>query len=187
MLVISVALNVGLAHKVRGFTSAQEAHLAKMEAMRLKAGTAVPPLSAKRVDDPSGTFETISYVGTNRPTVIYVLSPTCGWCTKNEGSIQQLIAEKGSEYRFIGISLIEEGASEYHAKHGLGVPLYSGVSEELKKAYQMGGTPQTIVVSPKGLVLANWSGAYLGKQKAAVEEFFRIRLPEIKLDKLSSG
>ena len=186
MLVVSVALNVGLAYKVRGFTSAQEAQLAKVEAQRLKSGTAVPSLTVRRVDQADVQQpETIGYTGADRPTVLHVLSPTCGWCARNEGSIKQLIAQRGNEYRFIGVSLVEQGATEYAAAHSLGVPIYSGLSEETKKAYKMGGTPQTIVVSAQGIVLANWNGAYLGKQKGAIEEFFKIELPEIKLEKRS--
>lgn len=51
----------------------------------------------------------------------------------------------------------------------------------------MGGTPQTIVVSPKGVVIANWSGAYLGKHKEAIEEFFKVDLPDIKLQERAPG
>lgn len=185
MLVVSVALNVGLAHKVREFTSAQEAQLARLEARRLKSGTSVPPLTLKHLDQEAQVPETISYAGTTTPTVLYVLSPTCGWCAKNKGSIRQLIAEKGDDYRFIGVSLIEEGAARYATEHALGAPLYAGITEEQKTAYKMGGTPQTIVISPKGVVVASWHGAYLGKQKKAIEKFFDVDLPEIKLEKRS--
>lgn len=187
MLVVSVALNVGLAYRVREFTSAQEVQLAKLEALRFKPGTAVPAFSATRADSTDGATETISYAGMDRPTVLYVLSPTCGWCAKNESSINQLIAEKGDEYRFIGVSLMDQSAAEYGSSHGFGVPLYTGVSQETKDAYRMGGTPQTIVVSSQGVVLANWNGAYLGKQKEAIEEFFDVRLPDIKLEARPPG
>lgn len=186
MLVVSVALNVGLAYKVREFTSVQEAQLASLEARRLKPGTTVPPISANRVDG-DVAVATISYAGTDRPTVLYVLSPTCGWCAKNERSIQQLIAEKGGEYRFIAISLVEQGTAEYQSAHGLGVPLYTGLSEDMKNAYKMGGTPQTIVVSTEGVVVANWNGAYLGKRKEDIEDFFEVDLPEIKLERGPPG
>lgn len=188
MLVVSVALNVGLAYKVRGLTSAQEAQIAKMQARQLKVGTAVPPLTVKHLKNGGDVVrETIGYSETDRPTVFYVLSPTCGWCAINENSIKQLIAGKGSEYRFIAISLIEEGAAEYEATHGLGVPLYTGISEEARNAYKIGGTPQTIVVSPQGIVVSNWNGAYLGKQKEAIEKFFKVDLPDIKLEKKPPG
>ena len=184
MLVVSVALNVGLALKVHAFMTVQEEQLARLQAMDLKAGVKAPPLSAKRVGDSSGAVEIIDYAGA-RPTVLYVLSPACGRCAKNESSIKKLIAEKGAEYRFIGISLADEGVLEYQAKHGLGVALYSGVNEQTRRAYKMSGTPQTIVVSTQGVVVASWSGAYLGKQKDAVEKFFEVELPDIEPEKSS--
>jgi hypothetical protein len=67
----------------------------------------VEPLVLKRVDDPNSPMETIAY----------------------DGSGRQNRAE-GSEYRFVAISILEEGAAEYAATHSLGVPLYVGVSEE---------------------------------------------------------
>lgn len=178
-LAVSAAINIGLTYKVRSFLGAQEDQLAKMEARRLKPGTAVPQLSLRRIE--SGMVETIRYEEGDRPTVMYVLSPACGWCAKNENSIRQLIAAKRDDYRFLGIVLAEEGTQEFARSHDIGIPLFAGISEEAKKAYKMGGTPQTIVVSPKGVVVANWNGAYLGKQKDAVEDFFKIELPEIDL------
>lgn len=175
-VVVSVALNVGLAYRLRSIIDAQDA---QFEAKRLKQGAAVPPLNARRVDE--GIVETIGYADVDRPTVLYVLSPHCGWCTKNENSIRRLIADRRDKYRFIGISLVEEGAQDYAVNHDLGIPLYTGLSDDMKEAYKMRGTPQTIVVSPSGVVVANWNGAYLGKQKDAVEEFFKVRLPEIDL------
>ena len=179
LLVISVALNIGLAYRVREFASLQAAQLAQLEAQRLKPGTAVPPLTARRADRIDQTLETIAYAGSGRPTVLYVLSPTCGWCARNHHSIQTLVAAKGREYRFIGVSLIEQGAAEYAALHGFGVPLYTGLSEDARHAYRMGATPQTIVVSPEGVVVATWNGAYVGKRKEQVEQFFGVRLTEI--------
>lgn len=179
LLVISAGLNVGLTYRLRQFLDMQEAQLERLEARRLKAGTAVPSLDLQKVG--ADVVETISYADVSRPTVLYVLSPACGWCARNENSVRQLVATKGDEYRFIGVSLMDEGVKEYAAAHDLDIPLYTGISEEAKKAYKMGGTPQTIVVSPKGVVLANWNGAYLGKQKEAVEDFFKVRLPEIEL------
>lgn len=182
LLVVSLAINVGLAYKVREFTNAQQAKLAKLESASLKAGMTVPAFSARCVDRLDGLMETIDYTQARQSIVLYILSPICGWCAKNERSIRQLIAEKGQEYRFLAISLSEPGAAEYANAHPLGVPLYTGLSEDTKKAYRMGGTPQTIVVSPKGVVIANWNGAYRGKQKDAIEKFFGVELPDIKVE-----
>lgn len=178
MLVVSVGINIGLAYKLYRLSDARETLLSRLEALRLPSGTTVPTFSARRITNSESAVETINYAGTDRPTVLYVLSSTCGWCVRNEDSINRLIAEKSSEYRFIAISLDEDGAAG-EPVHPAGIPLYTGISEDVKQAYNMGGTPQTIVVSPLGVVLANWNGAYRGRQKQGIERFFDIELPDL--------
>jgi hypothetical protein len=41
----------------------------------------------------------------------------------------------------------------------------------------LGSTPQTIVISPEGRVLKNWTGSYGEQVQAELEEYFQIRLP----------
>lgn len=182
LLVVSVALNVALAYRVRGFVSTQDALMARLAERQLKPGTAAPPISATRVDGDIGMVETIRYDTTDLPTVLYVLSPQCGWCVRNEVSISRLVAEKGHEYRFVALSLVTDGAAKYWSQHDLGMPLYADVSEQTRDAYKMGATPQTIVVSPDGVVIANWNGAYLASQKDKIEAFFKVSLPDVKRD-----
>jgi hypothetical protein len=91
------------------------------------------------------------------------------------------LLEKGSsQYRFIGLSLSEEGLPEYVAKNEFKLPVYSGVSNTAKQAYKLSGTPETIVISPEGRVLQTWMGAYVGEQKSQVEAFFHTTLPGLR-------
>jgi len=94
-------------------------------------------------------------------------------------NFKELVARTGTDYRFVGLSLSKEGLSEYVASHELTIPIYTGLSNETKKSYKLGGTPQTIVVSPEGKVLQDWVGAYSGDQKSQVEAFFHATLPGI--------
>lgn len=174
MLIASVALNVMLALKIRELTGAQDAVRANSE---LKVGTAVPSITAKRLD---GESETIGYAGGERPTVLYVFTPQCGWCTRNLDNLRTLIDQKGKDYRFIGISLSEEGLEKYVTDHQLPIPIYTDVPKEAGEAYKMGGTPQTVVISPQGKVIQNWVGAYAGDQKSQVEAYFGVTLPGIQ-------
>ena len=175
MLVISVVLNIMLARKVRELTGMQNVVRAERE---LKVGTAVPPITAKRLD---GKSETITYLGSDRPTVLYIFTPQCEWCTRNLDNLKTLIEQKGEEYHFTGISLSTEGLEKYIADHHLTFPIYTGISKEAGEAYKMGGTPQTVVVSPQGQVIQNWVGAYAADQKSQVEAYFNITLPGIQL------
>jgi len=173
-LVVSVTLNVLLAHRLRNFTYPQAARIAKYQ---LKVGTTVPPISAKRVDGQPGV---ISYQGLEQSTVLYVFTPPCSWCARNLDNFKRLVDKESDQYRFVGLSLSEEALAEYVTKNELKLPIYSGLSPESTKSYKLGSTPQTIVISPEGKVLQNWVGAYVGDQKSQVEAFFHVSLPGLR-------
>jgi peroxiredoxin len=173
-LAMSVALNVMLAHRVRSLTYARLATIAEHQ---LKIGATVPPIAAKRLDGQPGV---ISYQGAEQSTVLYIFTPPCSWCARNLDSLKTLLDKEGGQYRFIGLSLSEEALPEYVAKNDLRLPVYSGLSPETLKAYKLGGTPQTIVITPEGRVLQDWVGAYVGDQKSQVEAFFHVSLPGLR-------
>ena len=173
-LVVSVSLNVVLAHRVRTFT---HAHLERIAEGLLRVGTSVPAITAKRLD---GQEETISYGRVNQATVLYIFTPPCAWCARNMDNVKTLISKESRHYRFIGLSLSDTGLTEYVAKNELMLPIYSGLPEETKRAYKLSGTPQTIVISPEGRVLQNWMGAYVGDQQKQVEAFFHVSLPGLR-------
>jgi hypothetical protein len=170
-LALSIGLDVLLAHRVRSLTHAREARIAEYQ---LKIGATVTPITARRL---GGKQEAISYQGTNQSTVLYIFTPTCVWCARNMDNLKALLSKESRSYRFIGLSLSEEGLTDYVAKNELTLPVYSGLSAEAKQAYKLSGTPQTIVVSPEGRVLQDWVGAYVGSQKSQVEAFFHTSLP----------
>lgn len=172
MLLASVAINIVLAHRLRQFN-----HLLGTGADRaVKSGSALLPFDAV---DLKGQIHTVAYNQASKPTVLYVFTPTCTWCLRNMDNFKELVARTGTDYRFVGLSLSKEGLSEYVASHELTIPIYTGLSNETKKSYKLGGTPQTIVVSPEGKVLQDWVGAYSGDQKSQVEAFFHATLPGI--------
>ena len=175
LLVVSVVLNVLLARKINRLTGAQNPSIAERQ---LKVGTKVPGF---RAVDLKGQTQFVSYdLKVGKLTVLYVFTPPCHWCDRNLDNLKELVSRKGDEYRFIGISLASDGLPDYVARNGLTMHVYTDLSEETKKAYKMGGTPQTIVVSPEGKVLQSWMGAYTGEQKNQVDSFFRVTLPGIR-------
>lgn len=179
VLAISVALNVALAYKLRQFGYFEQLKAEQRADRLLKSGTAVPPFEAV---DLNGQPQAVTYDQGGKTTVLYIFTPPCKWCERNADNIKELVAQKSGEYRFLALSLSKEGLPEYVAKSGLTMPVYTDLSDETKKAYKMGGTPQTIVVSPEGQVLQNWNGAYTGEQQKQVETFFGISLPGLKAD-----
>jgi peroxiredoxin len=173
-LALSVTLNVFLAQRVQRINQAQSARIAER---LLNVGTFVPQITAKRL---SGQREVISYPGVRQMTVLYVFTPPCTWCARNMDNLKTLLEKEMGQYRFIGISLSEEGLADYVAKNELNLPVYSGLSAETIRTYKLGSTPQTIVVSPGGKVLKDWVGAYAGGQKSQVEAFFHVTLPGLR-------
>lgn len=173
-LVVSALLNVALAHKVRNLTYARSPKTADFQ---IKTGTIVPEITAKRLD---GQPAVISYESTKQSTVLYIFRPPCHWCSRNLDNLRTLVDKESDNYRFIGLSLSEEGLPQYVAKNNLKLPVYSGLSIETLKTYKLGSTPQTVVISPEGKVLQDWVGAYVGKQKSEVEEFFHVTLPGLR-------
>ena len=174
LLLASVTLNVVLARRVWSFNHSQSIRISEH---LLNVGTGVVPIIAKRLD---GQLEVISYQGTNQPTVLYIFTPPCVWCARNVDNLKTLLDKERGQYRFIGLSLSENTLGEYVAKNDLRLPVYSGLSAETRAAYKLGGTPQTIVISPEGKVLRDWVGAYVGDQKSQVEAFFHVSLPGLR-------
>jgi peroxiredoxin len=180
MLVMSVVINIVLARKLNQFNRL----LGSTKVESLKAGVTVPPL---RVVDMEGQARTLKYDEVSTPTILYILSPSCSWCTRNMANFRELVAQRNSEYRFIAVSLSKEGLPEYVTKHKLMIPVYASPSIEMQRAYRLGGTPQTIVVSTHGRVLKDWEGAYADDLKAQVEQFFRVSLPGLQLIPVSAS
>jgi hypothetical protein len=173
-LVLSVALNVVLAHKVRSLT---EALGVRVGDHLLQVGATAPPITANRLD---GQQEVISYGATVHPTVLYIFTPPCTWCARNMDNFKALLGKESGEYRFIALSLSEDTLADYVAKNDLKLPVYTRLSSETLRTYKLGGTPQTIVVSSEGKVLKDWAGAYVGDQKSQVEAFFHVSLPGLR-------
>ena len=175
LLLISLTLNAFLSRRLYKLTSGHAVLMAsRMADHRLKPGVVVPPIAAKRLGGQPGV---ISYSGVEQSTVLYAFTPQCSWCARNLNNLKALLDKEGGQYRFIGLSLSEERLPEYVAKYNLSFPVYSGLSPDTLKTYELGGTPQTIVISPEGKVLQDWVGAYVGDQKSQVEVFFHIALP----------
>lgn len=143
----------------------------------LSAGTRVPDMHVQTLKDRDAIlpFEK----ATQRPTVAYVFSPSCVWCRRNAASLASLAAQTKAQYDFVAVSLSSIGVQEFLASNPLSFPVYQHASPETIRALKLGHTPETIVIAPDGRVLASWSGAYQGAIKSGVEQFFRVKLPEL--------
>jgi len=143
---------------------------------QLAVGDLVASFSAKDLD---GRTVMINYGSTNVPTLLYIFAPDCEWCAKNVSNVQYLATEARGNCRIIGLSLSSDNLRDYAVRNNLNFPIYAELQFAVTRQYKMGGTPQTILVSPEGRVLRNWPGAYVGARQQEVEDYFHIQLPGV--------
>jgi peroxiredoxin len=141
---------------------------------KLSPGMKVDPVTAADLD---GKPITIAYNDTNKPTVFYVMTPSCIWCRRNQANVDRLADTKANDFRFVGLSLGEDGLKEYVDEHHTKFPVYARLKPETVQSLGLGGTPQTIIVSPEGRILKVWTGAYTENVRPEVEAYFGIQLP----------
>lgn len=176
LLLSSASINVLLARKVQRLTRVVD--LIRADA-KLAIGASVPPIAVKALD---GHPLAINYDPTDPPTLLYVLTPSCGWCIKNLANIKALAEQAHTRFRIIGLSLSSDNLRDYVISANLTFPVYE-ISAEGARAYKLGGTPQSLVISPDGKVLKNWGGAYTGTVQKEIEEYFGVRLPGLTDEK----
>lgn len=169
LLAASLSLNV-----VLGWKMTRQYRLPETE-NQLVEGMPVPPITVSSVSD--NRRVTITYRNTDKPTVLYLLTPSCQWCTHNLKNINTLASLRGDSYHFVAVSLTDAGLKEYLDANKFEFPVYKNVSPEEARQLGLGSTPQTIVVSPDGKVLKNWVGAYGEALQPEVENYFGVSLP----------
>jgi hypothetical protein len=140
----------------------------------LPIGSVVPALLAR---SPSGKRFILSYADTRKDTVVYVMSPSCSWCSRNEPVIRALAKQARDQFRFIIVSLSDDHNYAFDDHYpGFAVCVEPDIG--MFAAYRFGTTPQTLVISPAGKVVRNWIGTYGATNRLGIEKFFGIKLPD---------
>lgn len=173
LLITSTVINAFQARKVFHLESTLTA--LKSEG-QLAVGSSVPAIEAV---DANGNPVTLSYASNGPPAVLYVFSPQCKWCERNLDSVKTLAKDIGPNYRFSTIALSEKDLPDYITSKDFHFPVLTRLSLDTLKAYKLGGTPQTLVISSEGRVQKTWMGAYMGDTKKDIEAFFNVRLPDL--------
>lgn len=157
---------------------AQAPWIRSRQVASLAPGAIVRPITAT---DLAGDRKIIDYRNYDKPTVIYVFSPSCVWCARNTKNINALASRKAEAFHFISLSLSEVGLMDYLNSHHLDFAIYKDIASESLQMLGLGATPQTIVVSRDGRILKNWIGAFGPESQPEIEEFFGIQLPGLDL------
>lgn len=169
ILAASLALNVYLGARVKKLSAIDDTQVNP-------AASIGSNLEAFEAQTREGELQTIQ-LAPGRPKVIYIFSPTCGWCERNLQNITYLASQRGKDYEFIGLSLSRRSLDDYLKIHRLPFIVYTQPSTRTQKLMQIAGTPQTVVVSPQGKILHNWVGAYRDSVQEEVEAEFKVLLP----------
>jgi hypothetical protein len=134
-------------------------------------GTAVPTFEAL---DTQGTKQTIRLSADRRRTVLFVYSPTCLWCKRTWPLFGEIARMRPNRFRFLTLSL---GPSVVYRDSN--VSAYASPSRSVVAALRLATVPKTILVGSDGRVEKEWVGAYTGRIKAEVEEYFGLSLPDL--------
>lgn len=167
MLALSLGLNVYLAGN-GGLTPRPK------PIVPLKPGASLP--ASLNVEDATGKPIRVNFADDTRPTVLYVLSPQCGWCRRNEANMKALYAADSDKYRFVGVSLVSQNLAKYVSDKREPFPVYLLSSKDAVQLH-VAGTPETVVVGPDAKVIHAWEGVYIQQNQAEVEKYFGVKLP----------
>lgn len=146
----------------------------------IQQGQIIPSLP---VTTPDGQATTLTFVG-QRPTILYVLSPECSWCQRNEANIVELARAKARDFRVIGVSVGRQPKSlaGYLKRHPLPFEVFQLASEELGLQLGFTATPQTAIVDDSGRATRVWVGAYLERSNREIAQVFGVTLPGLMRD-----
>lgn len=139
----------------------------------LEEGTLVTPFKVRGSGGQAGEIR----FDNGQPTVLYAFSTKCGWCIRNTPSVRALAAQSAKEYRFVGLALNREGLVALDEEAKLGFPVFTDPTGTVVGTLRLTSTPTTIVISPGGVVLKTWHGAYNGAVAQEVSRFFKVPLP----------
>ena len=172
-LALSVGLNVALA--VRASQQRDTVEAARISS-RPFVGTRI---SGFDLTAPNGERTRLEFSEQSKPTVVYSFRPGCLWCSRNHESVRALYEQSNSSYRFVGLALETDGLEEFLTQHPLPFDVYTNLDDATVEAYQLAGTPRTVVIERDGTVTANWFGAYYGSVADEIESKLDVSLPRV--------
>jgi hypothetical protein len=174
LLTISLALNVRLGLQVQQLRRAAPIPVAPPLFVK---GAPLPDLPL--LDLAGAELPRTARQPDNRPTLLYLFSPSCRWCRLNSPSVDALYRQTRATTRFVGVALQRPGLDEYLVSQHVGFAVYVLAPRADVLRTRVGGVPQTILVGPNGAILDTWNGAYLGDTKQAIETRFNAQLPDL--------
>ncbi len=168
----SLTLNVYLGLKVRA------SPMIPQSLPSIALGARAPALYAETL---AREKTIVNWTESSKPWILYIFSPSCVWCGRNFDNFDAIVQLKQSDFRIIALSTTSEHIKEYVEKHPPAYPIYMNADASKSSIYLQTGTPTTYLISPEGVVLAMWRGAYVGDTKKAIEAKLNIKLPGVSV------
>ena len=130
----------------------------------------------------AGEVVRLQLAGSRRATLLYVVTPSCVWCTRNQENFIELALKRSGQYSIVLVSLTSNGFEGYLASlkprwGDADIQVLASLSRETRDRLMLGATPQTIVIGTDGRILQNWVGAYTDDTLVGVENFFLLQMP----------
>lgn len=148
VLALSLSLNVILGWKLR------EQGGGPTVGAEIPVGTTLPQLAVKDLDGSPATI-TFDHAGW---AVLYVMAPDCPFCAENQKTIGDLSTRATPRLRFVGLSLTNRNLKPFLANHPAAFPVYQAGDPQYLYGLAFRVIPQTILISPTGVVQKVWAG-----------------------------
>jgi peroxiredoxin len=131
-------------------------------------GTQVPELAGH---DPDGKPLSIAYGADQRKVLIFVFSPTCGFCAENWPKWWRIFpALDRTAVRPVSVDVSSSVTRDFIAQHQMtDMPVVAQADPKALVRYQFRLTPQTILVDAGGRVEKVWSGVLDESNVAEIE------------------
>jgi peroxiredoxin len=166
-LVASLGLNVYLAAALKAHSSRASPHVGEV-----KIGTVLPPFKAKTLE---GKDLLVSYGGQSK-TILYFMSARCPWCKVNAPATRELEDCVRNHYKFKAVAPPDENLPSFVTQEHLTYPVLTLANFSQFETYGVAGTPTTVVVDERGVVVRSWTGAYAGGNRDQMAAFFGCKL-----------
>ena len=129
---LSMALVASIAANVYLFRIAQQRGEGETRGNRytLREGDRVPPVEGNSRE---GGSVRVEYGTDARPTVLYVVTATCAWCSRNAENFASIVRQKQQSHRFVVVALHREKLDQLASTMPEGVDFLAEVSEQTKQ------------------------------------------------------
>ena len=136
-------------------------------AMEAPVGAQMPELKGF---DPTGKPFSIAYGKDPRKVLVFVYSPSCGFCTQNWPKWWQLFPDLNrSSVRPIGVDVSATSTMDYISRQFKDLPVVTQIDPKDVVDYRLHLTPQTILVDETGRVEKVWSGVLTDANVAEIK------------------